>query len=310
MHLLKEFFITIHKKLYEFKFYRKLTPYLWAIRDLFRKNKVFNTDYHLGSGVYLYFFRIQNKDHSFFDNLGDYLSKVVVSHFIPKGQNNGRNIESSVTLYAIGSILGFRTQNAVVWGSGILENNRSTLFSLHLSKLDVRAVRGTKTYEILRKIGKDIPKIFGDPAILMPLIYSPTKKHKKYVASIILNHANRDFEIPESDINIIEVMTSDYKNFINQIVQSNLVISSSLHGIILAEAYGIPAILLLHENQSMLKFEDYYYSTGRYDIVVAHSVSDALIMQPMRLPDLTPLQDDLINSFPYDIFAEYPSCNK
>ena len=42
----------------------------------------------------------------------------------------------------------------------------------------------------------------------------------------------------------IDVKTSDYRKFITEICQSKLIISSSLHGIILAESYGIPAIFL------------------------------------------------------------------
>ena len=43
--------------------------------------------------------------------------------------------------------------------------------------------------------------------------------------------------------NQIDILTNDWKK-INQIYNSKLIISSSLHGIILAVAYGIPAILL------------------------------------------------------------------
>lgn len=304
MNLFKRIFIDIDKKLCRFVSYRKIIPYLWSTRNFFIRNRIINTDHYLGGGVYLYFFRIKNNDNSFTDNLGDYLSKIVVSHFIPKNQNYNNKFGKEITLYAIGSILGFRTQNAVVWGSGILEDNKLPLFELCLSKLDIRAVRGPKTYERLIKLGKKVPKVFGDPAILMPFIYLPPQKPKKYAISLILNHMNRDFEIPKSNINKIEILTSDYENFINQIVQSRKIISSSLHGIILAETYGIPAILLLHENQSMFKYKDYYYSTGRYDITVAHNVADALTMQPMQLPNLKSMQEALIKSFPNDIFIK------
>ena len=42
--------------------------------------------------------------------------------------------------------------------------------------------------------------------------------------------------------------------------KAKLVISSSLHGIILAETYGIPAILLMDKvTNNMFKYNDYYY---------------------------------------------------
>ena len=75
----------------------------------------------------------------------------------------------------IGSILGFRCQNAVVWGSGILNTNKKIRYRIKLSNLDIRAVRGPKTREQLVKLGKECPCVFGDPAVLLPYIYMPKK---------------------------------------------------------------------------------------------------------------------------------------
>lgn len=46
------------------------------------------------------------------------------------------------------------------------------------------------------------------------------------------------------------------------------VYSSSLHGIILAEAYGVPAVMFRSYDKSVdFKYLDYYASTGRYDVL-------------------------------------------
>ena len=78
-----------------------------------------------------------------------------------------------------------------------------------------------------------------------------------------------------------------------------------MHGIILAETYGIPAIFLNQgiSDQSM-KFLDWYYSTGRTNIKMASSVSEALKMKPMELPDLSKMQEELIRVFPYDLWEK------
>ena len=84
--------------------------------------------------------------------------------------------------------------------------------------------------------------------------------------------------------------------------KSRLIISSSLHGIILAEAYGIPAVLLNNNDIDLLKYYDYYFSTGRKSVKVASSIEEALNKGPMPLPDLSEMQKGLIESFPYDLF--------
>lgn len=99
------------------------------------------------------------------------------------------------------------------------------------------------------------------------------------------------------------ISTHNYKYFIDEIVKSEKIISSSLHGIILAESYGVPAILLNEgiDNQ-LIKYYDWYYSTGRKSVKIANSIEEALSMEPMDLPDLTNMRNDLINSFPYDLW--------
>lgn len=97
--------------------------------------------------------------------------------------------------------------------------------------------------------------------------------------------------------------TTDYRKVIDQIVNSKKIISSSLHGIILAEAYGIPAVFLNSgmDNEKM-KFFDWYLSTGRTEIKVANSLDEALHMKPMSLPNLNGMRMKLIRSFPYDLW--------
>lgn len=96
------------------------------------------------------------------------------------------------------------------------------------------------------------------------------------------------------------MLTTNYQFVIDEIIKSKLVISSSLHGIILAETYGIPAILL--NNGDLFKYMDWYESTGRSDIKVAANIEKALNMEPMRLPKLEEMQEKVLNAFPKDLW--------
>lgn len=72
-------------------------------------------------------------------------------------------------------------------------------------------------------------------------------------------------------------MTNDWEMFIKEIKASKLVISLSLHGIIITEAYGIQAGFLDEtENHDQTKYDDYYYSMGRYNYVKGKTVEECL----------------------------------
>jgi len=255
--------------------------------------------------VNLNYWRIDSQNKK--DNLGDYLSLVVYEHLL-KINNISKDKKLSKTkhIYGIGSVLLTGFQDCTVWGSGILGELKglsgkiTMLFNKFVRKLDIRAVRGPLTREYLIKNGIDCPKIYGDPAVLMPLIYqSKVKKQKNY---LIINHYSQK---QKKDENSVDLKTRDYKKVIDKICESELVISGSLHGIILAEAYGVPAILLEDRKSfSDFKYKDYYYSTGRNEFPIAKSIEEALSMTPPKLPELSKMQKDLLEVFPRDLWEK------
>ena len=99
----------------------------------------------------------------------------------------------------------------------------------------------------------------------------------------------------------IDICTDYYKEFIDKLNSVEVVISSSLHGIILAEAYGIPAILLKPQID-ILKYYDYYYGTKRFDFPVANTLAEARNIKPVELPNLNEMREKIINVFPYDVY--------
>lgn len=205
-------------------------------------------------------------------------------------------------LYAIGSVLTAGIQDATVWGSGVL--NAKLTYRLEKRKLDVRAVRGPVTRAILMDYGYSVPEVYGDPAIIMPEIYKavPLKNRKKYGLITHKDYVlNEKYE--ENKIARLNICTDDYQDFLNQLVSVDVVISSSLHGIILAEAYGVPAVLLKPQID-IVKYYDYYYSTGRINFPMADSIEQAIQIKPVELPELDTIREKLKKSFPYDIYGE------
>lgn len=113
-------------------------------------------------------------------NLGDQLSPIVLRWVLEQAGISPSQKTKRKTLLTIGSIMTITYADSVVWGSGILRAEDSEQILKHRligRKLDIRAVRGPETRRILKEYGKyDCPEIYGDPAVLMPLIYSPQVK--------------------------------------------------------------------------------------------------------------------------------------
>ena len=247
-------------------------------------------------------------------NLGDELGKIVIDWMLEKRENLSRDmwVKKKKFLLSIGSgILYYGYQDVTYWGTGVLcDINTQPWYKFILNsklyrKLDFRAVRGPLSRDVVLKLGHKCPEIYGDPAILMPLIYKPTvsKEHDYAIIPQYVTEASIREQYP--DEYIISMNTNDYKSVISQILSCRKVVSSSLHGVILAEAYGVPAVWyrgLMEEID--FKYHDYYAGTGRFNIKPATSVEEALAIEPLPLPDLPRLYDGLLNSFPYDLWTE------
>ena len=153
------------------------------------------------------------------------------------------------------------------------------------------------------KYGHKCPEVYGDPAILMPFIYTPKCKVLHDLLVIPQFYTEAEFREKYPNLYMVSMNTNDYKSVIDAIVSSKKVIASSLHGIILAETYGVPAVFFRGlGKRNDFKYLDYYYSTKRYDIKIADSFEEALTMEPLPLPDLKSLQEGLIKTFPYDLW--------
>lgn len=173
---------------------------------------------------------------------------VLKSFFIP-----GRYLTS------VGSIIGWSSGFRTVWGSGILYYNE------RINNGKFLAVRGQYTQRRLRNLGYEVPDVLGDPALLLPIIFNP-KVEKKYKLGIIPHHTHTKSLASlgkEQDVLVIDLL-DDVEVVIKKILTCESVISTSLHGLIVAHAYGIPALWYEYRqiawHGSDVKFLDYFSS--------------------------------------------------
>lgn len=200
------------------------------------------------------------------ENYGDLLGKYLVEkisnktvQFAHPKRNSFKNIFQPIYV-TIGSILAHVNKKCIVWGSGIINENQIVKPAKFL------AVRGPETRNVLIGQGYDVPEIYGDPAILLPDYYFPEviKEHKLGIIPHYVDY-NEVVELfkDHKDFVIIDLMTNDVEYTTKQILQCECIISSSLHGIIVSHAYGIPAIWTKFSDRLFgdnVKFKDYFKS--------------------------------------------------
>jgi pyruvyltransferase len=179
----------------------------------------------------------------------------IARSYVPKGKP---------VLMAVGSVLGATLRNALVWGSGFISVDSQMKFA----PKRVHALRGPLSLAKMERMGVSCPRVFGDPGLLVSRYYNPTVNRvgvgivPHYVDA--LNPWIKRIR-QSAECKIIDVL-SPTEAFIDSINSCEIVISSSLHGIIAAEAYNIPALWVRLSSNIVggdFKYNDYYEGTGR-----------------------------------------------
>ena len=111
----------------------------------------------------------------------------------------------------VGSILNMGNFDATVWGSGILSVAilKEIYKKAEYRKLDIRAVRGPITRAILENAGYGVPEIYGDPGILMPLIYKPNRVEET-IPYLIIPHYSQIEHFLYLGYKCLDIRTKDY----------------------------------------------------------------------------------------------------
>jgi len=225
-------------------------------------------------------------------NFGDIAAAEVVARLTGAGiRAPGKDKRKIIS---IGSVLHTARDGDIVWGCGA----KGTKMELDPSvkTLQVHACRGPLTLAVLLRAGIDTTRIkhFFDPGCLVPRIYAKeiaawrASDHYRPGGLRIVPHYRDDLlfrrEYPEYSDQFVSVDCTPLE-MVEALLGADKVVSSSLHGIIFAEALGIPACWHAPMGgEDELKFYDYYYGTGRFVVKRFETLHDALQAEPMALP--------------------------
>ncbi len=235
-------------------------------------------------------------------NFGDFLAQYLFEElFLPVARY-------AAPAYLIGSVIadflvpaaaGDHAPPAIFWGCGA--RDETGLSAEAAERARILSVRGPLTASALR-LGATVPQ--GDPALLLPALYTPKPDSARAGRTICLPHfwdRRTDAELRElSGCN--QVLRTNLPNerqrlleLVDAIAASDFVLSASLHGAIVAAAYGRP-FAFWHNGHLDLPFK--WADTAALlsiPTIFATNLMEAKrayrdqISPSLRLPRLTPL---------------------
>ncbi|MBS7577279.1 MULTISPECIES: polysaccharide pyruvyl transferase family protein [unclassified Enterococcus] len=252
-----------------------------------------------------------------FINFGDELGADIIQRLFRKKVElyASSSIDNHIKydLISVGSILDFFMKVDYplnIWGSGMMLDYQKTEDN---NNLTFHAVRGEITRKQLGSKWQNIA--LGDPGLLCSLIYT-NEVEKLDKIGIILHFSDEKQSLmdkvnSESEKYLLISVKQEPEKVADLIKQCKLILSSSLHGLIVADSFGIPNIHVplsnLNGNGGKYgnKFLDYYSAIGKdYQFLAADLIFDAaahaqVITNYQKISTLKDIQEKLINSFPY-----------
>ncbi len=218
-------------------------------------------------------------------NFGDVIGSTV-NNFASRGATHltytKERTGNGTLLVTLGSILHHvqkTTKKVYLWGTGHVgakyHDSRAWInWSNTHPLMEVLAVRGQLTLDFLfanklvtnATVKSDV--VLGDPALILPYIYPQCRRDTDPPRPICLVLHNNDKKINRTEFPselIVENIwhsSLDYHEMLENIIECELVVSSSLHGIIVAEAFGVPARWIQFpgsaKSEGEYKYCDYY----------------------------------------------------
>ena len=170
------------------------------------------------------------------------------------------------------------------------------------------AVRGILTQKCIEKIlNATIDPVLGDAGILAPMLFE-NQITKSNLIGIIPHFKEQDApqvhrikkEYPDA---IVINLRKEPLDVIQEIAQCEHIISSSLHGLIIADSFRIPNIRVFFTDAPMgdgFKFDDYYSAYGLNN--PPNILSDQNIPTINNIVDQYKITNDMVDKMQHDMF--------
>ena len=231
-------------------------------------------------------------------NFGDYITTFIYETLFLKKPildiNGG--VKKNDVIIGAGSILTSARNNSIIWGTGLMFGSETIQ-----KPKKILSVRGPLTRNRLLKLGIDCPESYGDIGLILPYFYYP-EVQKKYKLGIIPHYIdkgkfNEIYMENDKDVKIIDV-TEPIQNVIKNILECEMTISSSLHGVIVSHAYNVKCMWVKITDKiggGFFKYRDYYGSINidNYNEMLQYNYNKQISTQETI---------KLVNSYPNPAF--------
>jgi hypothetical protein len=216
-----------------------------------------------------------------YPNLGDALSAVMTAAIAGLPAQRRNFDDKGERLVAVGTI-GHGQRNGVVhlWGTGLDATRNAFDPSLKRfaippgTNLVAHAMRGRNSAARLRELGVAVPHAYGDPVWFLPKLLAGQPVERQYELGIVLHITElteatptagprpeyRRYQIPPSLAGVVRIINTYTENDTasllaraNDIRSCKRIVSTSFHGLVIAECFGIPnAWFSTHPGEGML----------------------------------------------------------
>lgn len=201
-------------------------------------------------------------------NWGDKLNPHLVAKVSGRNVYNYYDVlvrQNMKRLSAIGSSLGSEVDAEMeIWGTGFLRRDQRPL----VAPRRICAVRGPMTREVYLRHGIDCPPVYGDPALLCRKYYTASENKNAKLGFIPQWRDKREsivryFET-KPGCKVIDIQGSIHE-VIAEVTSCEAIASTSLHGLVVADSFGIPAVwarVSHNMGSDYFKFVDYHGGIG------------------------------------------------
>ncbi|MCC3265450.1 polysaccharide pyruvyl transferase family protein [Arthrobacter gengyunqii] len=252
-------------------------------------------------------------------NFGDAVGPWLVRELTGLRPVNGWRRQLDVPpMVTVGSTAGWLEQDGTqVWGAGLMRPLEPAAAQrlAGLRGIRIHAVRGELTAAELRsQVGWTVPEVYGDPALLLPrFLPVPDGQPSQGKVALVphLDHRGLFTDADDSQDSGVHVVDArqGMEQVVREIAGSRACISSSLHGIIVAQAYGVPWVWVRISDAVIagdtFKFRDFFTtvedsSVSRVDVTAAQAraLDPVRLARSAALPRLRISLDALLDAFP------------
>lgn len=207
------------------------------------------------------------------NNFGDWLTPVLLKHY---GLTPIFTCAYDAHIISVGSIMEQipHLYKGNILGTGMITNTSNLSFP----EANIIGVRG---YLTKKSLNLNNTIVYGDPGLLISRIIPPKVSIKKYKVGI-LPHISDKYTNPikqfsnKKNIKVIDPQQSPI-NVAKEIRTCSHILSSSLHGLIFADSYGIPnrrIVITGRLTGGDFKFNDYYSLLNVHELPISDLKGD------------------------------------